>query len=393
MLENLLKRFGYQLEKIISDEELYHLVLETGEIPFSFEDYEKNAAADPITLNWIMPMFGPGAGGHRTLMRTIYLLDTMGIRSRVYISDIHFALTEEELRHTAEQFYGFPMENVRFYDSPDKMTYAEGVVATSWHTAYVVQGFSNCLSKFYFVQDFEPYFYGVGTQYALAENTYKMGFRGITAGNWLSDVLSSKYHMETQPFGFAYERDTYRVHNKQDDTKRIFFYARPHTERRAFSIGIMALTLLKRQMPEVEIVMAGQDLGNLTTEFAFTDKGILTPEALSETYGQCDLCLVLSLTNLSLLPLEIMASGSVCVINEGANNEWLVDRDNAILTDLVPEHMAQVMIEAITQPEELQKRRERGIAFAGQFTWEQEVKKVEGFLRRSIEKDKRRLER
>jgi hypothetical protein len=51
------------------------------------------------------------------------------------------------------------------------------------------------------------------------------------------------------------------------------------------------------------------------------------------------------------------------------------------------------MIEAITQPEELQKRRERGIAFAGQFTWEQEVKKVEGFLRRSIEKDKRRLER
>ena len=42
---------------------------------------------------------------------------------------------------------------------------------------------SRCSGKrFYFVQDFEPYFYPVGSMSLLAENTYRMGFHAITIG-------------------------------------------------------------------------------------------------------------------------------------------------------------------------------------------------------------------
>ena len=35
--------------------------------------------------------------------------------------------------------------------------------------------------KYYFIQDFEPYFYPVSTDFALAEDTYKLGMKAITA--------------------------------------------------------------------------------------------------------------------------------------------------------------------------------------------------------------------
>ncbi|MGC4441694.1 glycosyltransferase family 1 protein, partial [Streptococcus suis] len=53
------------------------------------------------------------------------------------------------------------------------------VFATSWDTAYAAFNLKEKnLHKFYFVQDFEPVFYGLGSRYKLAEATYKFGFYG-----------------------------------------------------------------------------------------------------------------------------------------------------------------------------------------------------------------------
>ena len=58
--------------------------------------------------------------------------------------------------------------------------------ATGWETAYPVFNMKNPAHKMYFVQDFEPLFYGMGSKAVLAENTYRFGFYGITAGCWLT---------------------------------------------------------------------------------------------------------------------------------------------------------------------------------------------------------------
>ena len=61
---------------------------------------------------------------------------------------------------------------------------SDAVFATGWETAYPVFNDAGDARKCYFVQDFEPLFYPVGSEYVLAENTYRFNFFGITAGKW-----------------------------------------------------------------------------------------------------------------------------------------------------------------------------------------------------------------
>ena len=76
--------------------------------------------------------------------------------------------------------------------------------------------------SFYFVQDFEPHFYAHGSEYEFAENTYKMGFRGITAGDWLRDIMRNEYGMQADSFHFSYDDKVYQPKEKPDNEKRVF---------------------------------------------------------------------------------------------------------------------------------------------------------------------------
>ena len=93
------------------------------------------------------------------------------------------------------------------------------------------------------MQDYEPFFFPHGSYYELAKNTYKFGFRGITAGDWIKDKLIADFGMKADSFGFSYDKDMYVPLKKKGTTKRVFFYARPVTPRRDFEIGLFALDL------------------------------------------------------------------------------------------------------------------------------------------------------
>ena len=171
-----------------------------------------------------------------------------------------------------------------------------------------------------------------------------MGYRGLTAGNWLRDKLREEYGMQTEIFLFSYDKELYKPGKKRDDVPRIFFYARPVTERRNFEIGILALNEVVKKFPNVEILFAGWDVRNYTVPFRFKNLGSVRQDKLSDLYSQCDMCLVLSSTNLSLLPLEIMASNSVPVCTKGKNSEWMMNDSNAVLVEFEPDDIAEKMI-------------------------------------------------
>ena len=80
-------------------------------------------------------------------------------------------------------------------------------------------------------------FYPMGSEYLLAENTYRFGFRGITAGTWLKGKLESEFGMKCEAFSFSYDREIYRPQEKKTQGCRVFFYARPITPRRAWELG------------------------------------------------------------------------------------------------------------------------------------------------------------
>lgn len=372
-LRNTAQQFVNTQKNDIYD--FYGYITDTAKIPFSEEDYI-NSKGNSIYLNWVIPEMGVGSGGHINIFRFITNLQQRGIKNRIYVTQLVNIQTDKELQAFLRANYGIDPDEIEMYCGTDKITFAHGTVATSWQTAYFVRKFDNTLKKFYFVQDFEPFFYAIGSEYVFAENTYKFGFYGITAGDWLKDKLHDEYGMETASVGFSYDRNLYAPVKKRDKTKRIFFYARPVTARRGFELGLLALIELYHRIPDIEVIFAGWDIGNYEIPFIHLNGGIVKLSELSDLYGQCDMCLVLSSTNLSLLPLEVMASNSVVVSNRGANNEWLLNSDNAILADYDPNDIADKMEFFLKHQNELSKIRETGRKFAESTDWQVEVDKA-----------------
>ena len=109
---------------------------------------------------------------------------------------------------------------------------------------------------------------------------------------------------------------------------------------------------------------------------------------LSNIYSQCDLCLIISNTNLSLLPLEVMASNSVAVCSKGPNSAWLVNSCNAILVDYDPVEIADTLEYYLNHLDKLKEIRKKGVEFASKTSWTQEAEKVRDALIKWIVQDK-----
>lgn len=366
----------------------YDYIMDVEEIPFNKQEYE-DAKNSSLILNWVIPEMGVGSGGHINIFRFVNLLQQKGIKNRIYIFKGNNLDTNEKLRAFLKEHYDIMNDGIEVYSDVSYMKFAHGTFATSWNTAYFVRKFNNTISKFYFVQDFEPYFFAVGSEYMFAENTYRFGFRGITAGDWLKDKLRDEYGMKTSSFGFSYNRDLYVKKEKRDNVKRLFFYARPVTARRAFELGLLSLNEITKRMPEVEVVFAGWDVSNYEIPFKHLNAGSVKLDELADLYAQCDMCLVLSNTNLSLLPLEVMASNSVAVCTKGANSDWLVNDDNAIMVDFDPITIADKIEYYFKNPEQLTAIREKGIEFALKTSWEQEADKVYQAVVEGIKEDEK----
>lgn len=342
---------------------------------------------DVKLLNWIIPEMGAGSGGHINIFRFISNLENMGFHSRIYLHNPDLLKEDEKLRDFLREHFSILDERVECYSSVEKAGFAHATIATSWPTAYFVRDFNNTISKFYFVQDFEPYFYALGSEYQFAENTYRLGFRGITAGDWLKNKLHDEYGMQTVSFGFSYDKDIYTPRKKKDTEKRVFFYARPVTPRRDFELGLLALNELNKRIDGLTVYFAGWDIENYEIPFAYKSFGILDIHELSDIYAQCDMCFIISNTNLSLLPLEVMASNSVAVCSKGDNSTWLVNENNSILVEYEPVKIAEKMTYFFEHPEELAVIRKNGLEFAQSTSWVQEAEKVRDALLKGIEED------
>lgn len=308
----------------------------------------------PYVIAWIMSPPGEGSGGHQNLFRFIKFAEDAGHICRIYLySTLKNAPSRDEILHMLDKAdaYAEITSSIEYYN-PDIGVdpTVDAIFATGWETAYPVFNDDCAARRFYFVQDFEPSFYPIGTQSVLAENTYRFGFHGITAGGWLPEKLGPNYGMNCDHFDFAAEVSNYAVTNTEERNE-IFFYARPATERRAFELGLMVLQEFARLRPDVTINLAGWDLSNFKIPFAHVSHGMMNLRDLNELYNRCRAGLVLSLTNMSLLPLELLAAGVVPVVNDAPNNRMVTDHDYIQYAAPTPHAMAECLIAAFEEPQ------------------------------------------
>ncbi|BEG76740.1 glycosyltransferase family 4 protein [Achromobacter xylosoxidans] len=332
------------------------------------------------SVNWFIPPVGRGSGGHLNIFRFVRYLEQQGFECRIIVPGDWPALTPAIVENEIQSWF-FPLK-ARAYIGTENAPPAHISIATAWHTAYDVRNFQPTRHKCYFVQDFEPWFFASGASSTFAEETYRFGFTGITAGTWLAGLLKDEYGMVTHPVGFSYDRELYKPMPRRDpDTKRVFFYARPNTPRRAFELGVLVLNEVAKRLPGTVIAFAGADLSNYTIPFAHTNFGIVDLADLPDLYAQCDVALVLSFSNLSLLPLELMACGVPVVSNRAPCTEWLLDESNSALAQPTVGALADAVCELLEDPKKADRLRQAGFACAAATDWAVEGQRMGDILR------------
>jgi len=344
---------------------------------------KKRPKTQSMTLNWLMPPPGKGSGGHVTIFRFIQALENAGHTCRIYLHNAGPKSDVNRVREIMGDSFPAVKASMKWLKLGEEMDEADGVFATSWETAYSVNVSGAAFKKFYFVQDFEPYFYPVGSQSVLAENTYRLGFFGVTAGAWLAKKLKTDYGMRTDYITFGSDSGIYKYQNNSV-RKEVLFYARPYTERRGFELGLMALEIFHRRHPDYAINMVGYDVSKYRINFPYNNLKILEHQELNEVYNRCAAGLLLSLTNMSLLPLELLSSGCIPVINDAENNRLVSDNPYLAYSDCTPAALADKMSEVIAKNNLIEFSKQASISVQND-SWEESGKKFVEIVKREID--------
>jgi glycosyltransferase involved in cell wall biosynthesis len=346
----------------------------------SANDGAVQAVPERLVVNWVMPPIAKGSGGHHTLLRFVRALEARGHTCNIIVYDGRAIQTAEEARAVLDRH--FPAMKASVSVDPQRMGACDALIATAWQTAYPVFNAATTARKFYFVQDYEPLLFPVGTESVLAQNTYRFGLHGIAAGAWLSAKLSSEFGMHCEHFDFGSDPGTYRFANR-GERRKVVFYARPITPRRGFELGVFTLELFAQSNPDFEIHMVGADVGDYRLPFDFTSHGVLGSAELNRLYNEAAAALVVSLTNMSLLPLELLSAGCIPVVNDAPNNRLVSDNPFIAYAEPSPQALARHLRE-IVQRADLPRYAEQAAASVQELSWDASTASFEEILIRGL---------
>lgn len=267
----------------------------------------------PLRVATVIPSFRRGSGGHMTIVNLLRELQALGHHVSLWLEDCEGRHAQESAALTKSSFAEFfNAESIPLHVGFADWSGADVALATGWQTVARVLLLSDVKARAYLVQDHEPDFYPASAERLLAENTYHRGLHCIAASPWLSELLRTRYGATSTHFDLGVDHDLYHPTGEPRREDLVVFYARAVTPRRAVPLGLLALSELSRRRPDVEIVLFGEDRP-LEVPFKHTNLGVLAAPELASLYSRATVGMVFSLTNPSLIGLEMMACGLVCL--------------------------------------------------------------------------------
>jgi O-antigen biosynthesis protein len=230
----------------------------------------------------------------------------------------------------------------------DGMEPLDAYVATGWQTAHVLAARASLPTRrLYLVQDYEPYFYPHGSEYALAEDTYRFGFRCMTIGWLAAELLQKQFGVRAAVAEYGCDTSVYKLTNP-GARSGVAFYAMPGVPRRGFELGMLGLREFHQRRPDQAIHIFGDARAHMP--LPVINHGRTTPAMLSEVYNGCRAGLALSFTNVSLVAAEMIACGTVPVMSGW--DRQAADLDNPVtrLAQPTPSAIAEQLCAAVDSP-------------------------------------------
>lgn len=343
--------------------------------PPEFEITELNSER----LLWLIPDATSTSGGHSTLFRFLNGFRRLGRSSDILIVNPNPFVSPIQRQRNLKEWFGF--DGVVYYPDGLLPKY-NGVFASEWRTAFWVKSLSqkfNC-PGYYFIQDFEPWFFPSGGNAAIAESTYSLGLTGVFAGDWLKEKISKDFGMGGYSFNFSGEpeaRIAKREPLENPHLKRIFLYARPPTERRGYELALLALEELYRRHGDVfEVISAGWPV-RAENKFRHLVLGEVDKSDLRWATSMSDAGLVLSFTNVSLLPTQLMNQGVPVVTNKGEWLDWQLGKSRTFMSKSnTPEALADSLELALFDSSARRQVIKNAEKYVENISWDKEIEKI-----------------
>lgn len=291
-------------------------------------------------IGWLCSPAAPGSGGHTTFFRMLSRMRDEGHQCVVFLYDAYGGDFD---RHVAAMRSGWPqLDGVEYRDATEGITGVDASVASSWETAHVLASRGRePMHRFYFIQDFEPFFHPRGPIYSLAADTYRLPLRRISLGGAVAELLKTEIGVDAEVVPFGADTRTYHLQQPQRDRSGVVFFARPDTPRRGYLTGMLALEEFHRRRPEQEIHVFGADVPQ--QRFPLTSHGRLRPEELNALYNRTIAGLALSFTNVTLVAGEMLAAGNIPVANQSHFARTVLDSDDVVWAEPSPADLARAL--------------------------------------------------
>lgn len=354
-------------------------------------DVEDNKINETKKICIILPSMAKASGGITSILRLGTNLCKQGY-------DVTYTYVIGGDSSEAQEIAKFNLANYKGEFIPIEKIDRDGydiVVATWWKTVYEAKKFKGY--KMYFVQDYEPIFYDAGDRYLLAKKTYSMGFHMVSLGKWNADMIKKNcnYIGKVDYIPFPYEKTEYQFKQRDfsylKDKKEIKLAVYVKEENKRLPVVIpLILDNLKNEFEKngkkLEIFYFGNAM-KISVKNGH-ELGKLSKKQLAELYQTCDFGMVASLTNVSLIPYEMVASGLPLIEFLDGSFGTYFEEGSSIMCDLSYKHLYNEMENYISSPDKISNMVNRAYNQIKDLSWEKSTKKFISIIEQERENGK-----
>jgi O-antigen biosynthesis protein len=300
-----------------------------------------------LRVAWVTTPPGIGSGGHTTMFRMVEALEAAGHECVLALHNPHGSDLDERTQIIRE---GWPGIRASVAFLPAGLDGVDAAICTAWQTAHALARHGTApMRRLYFVQDYEPLFYPRGSEAALAELSYRLGYRTIALGDMVAGHLRREIGLDPDVLPFGCDTDVYHFSDLRDRSG-VVFYTVPGAARRGYLLNLLALEQFHHEHPDQPIHAYG-GTRRARLPFPVVWHGRVAPNELNALYNRSIAGLAMSFTNISLVAEEMLAAGCIPVVNDSADAR--VDLPNAQVawTSPTPRAVAARLSALVTAPD------------------------------------------